>query len=109
MAETLLSARLTFGGDGPSLAPKDLLPFLEARYPDLPREGLKVEIVADPWVPAGDVLGAVDAVRRWGAPSVIFRGTQIFRGDTLERAVAGVPLRAGGLGMTVAGTRVEPR
>ena len=109
VAETLLSARLTFGGDGPSLAPKDLLPFLEARYPDLPREGLKVEIVADPWVPAGDVLGAVDAVRRWGAPSVIFRGTQIFRGDTLERAVAGVPLRAGGLGMTVAGTRVEPR
>lgn len=88
--------------------PGDLYPFLKA--PDRRLEGKKVkfDIDAAPTVPTGDVLRTVDAALRFGAESVVFKGTRPLKDKSIEEALAALPARKAGLVLTVLGTRVLP-
>ncbi len=104
----MLVVRLSYDSEAP-VTPEDLLAHLKAKRPDLLAQSLSVTIDADRSVPTGEVLRLLDAVRRWGAKSVLFRGTQVLKGDFLEDAVAAMPPRPGSLAITVLGSRVQPR
>jgi biopolymer transport protein ExbD len=107
--EMNISIRAEYLAYGNPVTTADLTAHLDGRFPDRESRDFKVEIDAKPSVPTGDVVALVEAVRKWGANSVVFRGTSLMKEPTLEAAVARTPPRTGGLAITVLGRRVEPR
>jgi RNA polymerase sigma-70 factor (ECF subfamily) len=107
--EKVILVKLTRAESGTPAAPRDLYPYLDRRFPDLRIGGFRGEIAADPRVPAGDVLAVVDAMRRAGMKSVVFRGTRILKEDSLEAALGQAPPPAEVLVITVLGESITPK
>jgi hypothetical protein len=104
-----ISVRLTRADSGVAVAPRDLYPYLDGRFPDLRTSGFQGHIDAAPGVSAGDVLAVVDVMLRSGMSSVQFKGTRAHKGDTLEASLAGLPAPGGALQISVLGTPIESR
>jgi hypothetical protein len=87
--------------------PEDLDLHLRTRFPDAEPAKIIVVIAATNSVTTGEVLGAAEAARRWGAKEVQFKGTRSPRDYFLGQEVEGIPARKGGLEITVGGKSVE--
>jgi len=105
----VITVKVTLATTGTSVAPGDLFPYLDRRFPDLRLSGFNGEIDAPPSVPTGDVLAVVDAMVRAGMTTIFFKGTRALKGDSLAESLAGLPQAEGGLEITVGGESIAPK